>query len=201
MIKIYLFRHGETDWNVIGRIQCSTDIPLNAKGLEQAEQNAESLKDKGIEHIYSSPLQRAKKTAEILADKIGVKVEINKDLREMDGGKWEGKLKKEIIELFGKNENGELKYEIFSHTRSKGMDYGYEGGETKEQVQKRIANCIFNICKTTPYKVIGVASHGFTLRELIRTTDFEDDSGLSNCEIIEAEFDNNKIKILKRIKK
>jgi broad specificity phosphatase PhoE len=200
MIKIYLFRHGETDWNVAGRIQCGTDIPLNANGLEQAKINAELLKDKGIEHIYSSPLQRAKKTAEILADKIGVKVDVDKDLRELDGGNWEGKFKSEIIEMFGKDENGESKYEIFSHTRNGGLDYSYEGGETRKQIRNRIVNCILNICKDSPYKVIGVASHGFTLRELIRTTDFEDDSALDNCEVIEAEIDNEIIKIIRRIK-
>jgi broad specificity phosphatase PhoE len=195
MIKIYLFRHGETDFNKEGRIQCHTDIELNQTGLRQAVENADKLKNKDIEHIYSSPLKRAKKTADVLAKEINVGVEEHKGLMEMYGGELEGKFKTEIINILGKDN-----YEIFSHTRNEGMDISYPGGETKKQIRDRIVNAICEICESTPYKTIGVSSHGFVLRELIRSTDFEDDSGLDNCEIIEAEYRDGKIKVLSRIK-
>lgn len=193
--KIYLFRHGETDWNREGRIQCSKDIELNEKGLQQARQNAEFLRNMGIEHIYASPLKRAYKTGKILADLINVEIEIYDDLREMNGGRYEGMLKEEY-----KKDFGEENYELFYHTRNDGMDLSLPGGETKQQIRDRIVEVVNRICKTTPYEVIGIASHGLVLREFLRGMDFEDDSGLHNCEVIEAEFGNNRLSILRRIK-
>ena len=194
MKKLYLFRHGETDWNKDSRIQCSIDIELNEKGLEQARQNAEFLKDKGIQHIYASPLRRAYKTGEILAKLINVDIEIYDDLREMNGGRYEGMVKSDL-----KMDFGEENYEMFSHSRNEGMDLSFPDGETKRQVRNRIINAVVDIAKTTPYNIIGIASHGFVLRELLRGLDFEDDSGLKNCEVIEAEFDNGNLKIVRRI--
>lgn len=193
--KIYLFRHGETDWNKENRYQHSIDVELNETGLKQAELNANMLKNKGIQHIYSSPLKRAHKTAEILANLINVNVEIVEGLREMSGGLAEGMIKDEVIKLVGL-EN----YEKFSHSRDEAMDFGFPGGETKRQIRNRIYNTVLNICKTTPYDVIGIATHGFVLRELIRAVNFENDYGLKNCEIVEAECDNEVFKITKRVR-
>lgn len=195
MKKIYLFRHGETDWNREGRIQCSMDIELNATGLQQAKQNAEFLKDKGIQHIYSSPLKRAYKTGKILADLIDVDIEIYDDLREMNGGRYEGMLKSDY-----KKDFGEDNYEIFHHSRDGGMDLSLPEGETKREIRNRIVNAVDKIAKMTPYGTIGIASHGFVLKEFLRGLDFEDDLLLDNCETIEAEFDGKNLKVVKRIK-
>ena len=65
-MDIYLIRHGETDWNKTKRLQGVTDIPLNACGIELAEKTAEGLKNVPFDRIYTSPLIRAKKTAEII---------------------------------------------------------------------------------------------------------------------------------------
>ncbi|GMO58256.1 MAG: histidine phosphatase family protein [Rickettsiales bacterium] len=200
MKKLYLFRHGETDWNKEHRIQCQTDIPLNETGIQQAEKNAELLKDKGIQVIYSSHLDRAFKTGEILAKKINVDIIKDEGLAELNGGEWSGKKKEEIIELFGKASDGRANYDIFSHTRNDGMNLGYVGGETKQQTRDRFVNAVLNICKTSKYDIIGIASHGFVIREFIRMTDFEDDSGIENCEYVEAEYDNGEIKIIGRAK-
>ena len=194
--KLYLFRHGETDWNKEGRIQCCIDIELNENGLKQAKINAKNLKDKGIEHVYASPLKRAYKTGEILADEIGAGIEIVEDLKELIGGDCEGLTRQQIIERIG-----EENYELFAHSRQENMDFGYPNGETKREVRNRITKAIENICKTTPYNTIAIASHGFVLREFIRNTDFEDDSTPKNCEIVEAEYENDgKIKIIRRVK-
>lgn len=193
--KLYLFRHGETDWNKAGRLQYSIDTELNEIGLKQAEINAENLKNKGIEHIYSSPLKRAYKMGQVLAEKIGVGISVVDELRELRGGEAEGKTREEVYDMIG-IEN----YNKFSRTRNEALDFGLPGGETKKEVRDRAIKAIMGICETSPYSTIGVASHGFTLREFIRATDFEDDSGMSNCEMIEVEFDNGELKILKRVK-
>lgn len=194
MKKIYLFRHGETDWNVLQKMQGSKDIELNEKGIQQAKQNAEFLKDFGIEHIYSSPLKRAYITGKTLADKIGVNIEIVDDLIEANFGKYEGMEKSKIKEEFG-----EENYEKFFHSRGN-LKLSFPDGETKGEIRNRIFNAVNNICKTTTYNIIAIASHGFVLREFLRALDFEDDSGLKNCEVIEAEFKSGEIKIISRIK-
>ena len=65
---IYIVRHGETDWNVLGKLQGSKDIPLNEKGIEQAKELREILKDVKFDIVFASPLQRTLKTAEIICD-------------------------------------------------------------------------------------------------------------------------------------
>lgn len=196
MKKLFLFRHGQTDWNLEERCQYSIDTELNQTGLQQAKESGILLKDFGIQHIYSSPLKRAHKTAQIVAEVIKVNIEIVEGLREIGGGDCEGMLKTEIMNLIG-IEN----YEKFSRTRNEGIDLRLPNGESKREVRERMFNTIMEISKNTKYDTIGIASHGFVLREFIRTTDFEDDSGLNNCECIEAEFDGENIKIIRRIRK
>ncbi|WOF24473.1 histidine phosphatase family protein [Microbacterium betulae] len=72
MTVITLVRHGQTDWNLLGRVQGRTDIPLNDTGREQARAAAEALRDGGYTAIVASPLTRAKETAEIIANALGL---------------------------------------------------------------------------------------------------------------------------------
>ena len=67
-MKIYTVRHGQTEWNKKGLYQGKTDVPLNEEGKKQAMLVKEKLKDKKIDLIISSPLKRAKETAEIISD-------------------------------------------------------------------------------------------------------------------------------------
>mgnify|MGYP000626705443 CR=1 FL=1 len=69
---LYLVRHGETDWNLERRIQGSTDIPLNNTGREQARVTGRLLSSRHWDAIYSSPLSRARETAEIIASEVGL---------------------------------------------------------------------------------------------------------------------------------
>ena len=194
--KVYLFRHGETDWNKIGRLQYHTDIDLNETGILQAKMNANNLKDKGIQYIYSSPLKRAYNTGKILADLINVKIGIVDNLKEVDGGSWTGKSKEEAKEILG-----EENYNRLYHSKDELLDFRFPDGEAKLEARNRIYNCIIDICKNTPYNTIGISSHGFVLTEFTRAINYENNDSLQNCEYIEAEFDSDtqKIKILKRV--
>lgn len=89
-MDVYLIRHGETDWNTVKKLQGSTDIPLNPYGIELAEKTAEGMKDLVIDKIYSSPLIRAYKTAEIIRGDRPVDIIVEKDLQEIDFGDYEG---------------------------------------------------------------------------------------------------------------
>ncbi|MDI6942417.1 histidine phosphatase family protein [Microbacterium barkeri] len=72
MTVITLVRHGQTDWNMLGRVQGRTDIPLNDTGRAQAREAAEALRHGGYAAVVSSPLSRARETAEIIAGVLGV---------------------------------------------------------------------------------------------------------------------------------
>ena len=89
-MRLYLIRHGETEWNRQKRLQGSVDIPLNENGLAIARQTAEGLREAGMhfDRIYSSPLVRAHKTAQILCP--GQEIQTDHRLREISFGDLEG---------------------------------------------------------------------------------------------------------------
>lgn len=97
-MKIYLARHGQTDWNVQHKAQGRTDIPLNATGRAQAEELRNKIKDLEFDAVYASPLKRAAETAEIaVGDRYDI---IHHDLLlERSFGDFEGKIIKSWSEL------------------------------------------------------------------------------------------------------
>jgi probable phosphoglycerate mutase len=97
----YFLRHGQTDWNVEGRIQGHTDTPLNSTGLQQAYTAAQKLTGHPITHIVSSPLIRALKTAAITAESVRLPVHVDSRLMERTFGSIEGKLRTEVQQAHG----------------------------------------------------------------------------------------------------
>jgi len=89
-MTVYLIRHGVTDWNRAGRLQGLEDIPLNAEGLRDAAECARILKPLPVDFVASSPLLRAKMTAEILARALGVPLGVDERLIERDFGRLSG---------------------------------------------------------------------------------------------------------------
>lgn len=92
MVNIYLIRHGETDWNLAGRLQGSTDIPLNEQGKQSALKTGKYFQanDISISCIMTSPLTRAKQTAQIIADVLAIPVIEQQALTERCFGEAEG---------------------------------------------------------------------------------------------------------------
>ena len=101
-MKLIFIRHGQTDWNVQGKIQGSYDSELNDTGIKQAMNLSEKLLNLNYKFskIYSSPQKRALKTAEILSKSSNVDYISVKDLQEMNMGKWEGLSWKEVEENY-----------------------------------------------------------------------------------------------------
>ena len=89
-MKIYIVRHGETDWNVDKKCQGQTDIPLNQTGKEQAEKTRELLLNKNIDLIICSPLGRAKETANIINKDRNIDIIFDDRLKERKFGDFEG---------------------------------------------------------------------------------------------------------------
>ncbi|GAA4311231.1 histidine phosphatase family protein [Compostibacter hankyongensis] len=96
MLDVYLLRHGETPWNADGNRYCGrTDLPLTAKGIGQAQTVHEQLKHHAFDDVYSSPLQRARHTAEIVSGRAAVRNDTR--LIEAGFGAWEGKTRDQFI--------------------------------------------------------------------------------------------------------
>lgn len=165
MLKVYLIRHGETDFNREKRIQGTINTELNEKGKYQAQLLGKSLikELEKVDYIFSSPQPRAKQTAEILGEifqenHIPVShFEIVTILREISCGRWEGKLFEEI-----QREEPEL----YSEVRTK-VDVPYPGGESILDVRKRGEEFLKNyLYPLQDSETVLVVSHGTFLRTM-----------------------------------
>ena len=134
---IYLIRHGQTDWNIDKKIQGQTDIPLNENGKLQAKNISEDISKLKIDRIISSDLSRAKETANIINENIGVKIDFDKRLREVGYGDLEGTLvdtlTEETWDIFNKTPeklNGETRVEVYKRIKSFFDELKREDGNT-----------------------------------------------------------------------
>lgn len=103
--EIWLLRHGQTDWNLKGRLQGRTDIPLNRTGIVGARQAADMMSGRRFARILSSPLKRAMQTAQIVADAQGITARSDPRLIERDFGRLEGMLHSDILSREGLSGN------------------------------------------------------------------------------------------------
>ncbi len=147
---LYLVRHGETDWNKERRFQGHKDIPLNEKGICQAERLANWLKDHSFGAIYSSDLIRAVKTAEILAVPHGLEVLQRKELRERNMGDWEG-IHIEEIEAANPTWRTQIEDELWCHRF---------GIEPVQRMCQRIIHFLNKLVEKHPGNTLLVVSHG-----------------------------------------
>lgn len=136
---IYIVRHGQTNDNVIGRYS-SKNTELNEKGIEQAINIREKLKDIKFDIVISSPLKRAIKTAEIICNNKIIKDE---RISERNNGELEGKLKTEIKEKINFNDPKEKRYNI----------------ENINNFRKRINNFFQEITRNYKGKNILIVTH------------------------------------------
>jgi len=187
--KIYLFRHGETVWSEVGKIQgqvSSVPLPLTEFGENQAKNLAEELKDKGIKFILSSDLLRAKQTAEFVAETTGAKVEYDKRLRETNYGLINGKYRTETDYLFPGYSVAYENHEI-----------PFPQGEKLDQVEERMRNAIKDACKNTDDDVLAISSHGNSIKTFYSSIIGKQYKKMGNCEFIVIEYDEINDKFIK----
>jgi len=155
-MELILIRHGSTLWNEEGRIQGLTDIDLSATGRDQARQLALSLKDHPIQSIYSSPLIRARKTAQIINQYHHAPFHLAEELTEMDHGDFEGL---SVQELMTRNKDFLRKW--IADPGSVRMPHG----ESFSELQTRAWSVIEGIIAKPGHVV--VVSHNFTIASLL----------------------------------
>jgi broad specificity phosphatase PhoE len=97
LTRVYLVRHGETDWNALDRLQGTVDVPLNARGLAQAGALAGRLRDVRFDAAYCSALGRARRTAAIVLAGRGVPAVEEPALNEMSYGRWQGSTRTQLV--------------------------------------------------------------------------------------------------------
>ena len=160
MAKLYLIRHGETDYNNALRFQGQTDVLLNRKGIEQAERVAEFFRNIPLRAIYTSNLKRASATAEIIGRVKGIEPQETDALREMSFGIWENMNSKDIQKKYAK----EWKDFFASPANIK-----IPQGESMSDVQKRAYPEVQRILDEYPEGDVAFVAHGGIIRVLICT--------------------------------
>jgi probable phosphoglycerate mutase len=173
---LLLARHGETDWNLARRWQGHAESDLSDRGRAQAEALAVALRDRGITAIYSSDLRRARDTAGIVAAELGLPVQVDAALREVDVGEWSGLTTDEI----------EARYPDGAARRRSGGT-GWESGESIEAMSARIQAALVELATAHEGEAVLVVTHGGPIREVRRTAGLtaEGWQHIGNCEVDE----------------
>ena len=177
----YIFRHGETPLNAQARIQGSgMDVDLNDAGKAQALLLAQKLKPLGLEIIFSSPLKRARETAQTVAEICQCSVEVKNNLRECFYGEAEGlpiaEVKQKYANVYGNWANPDF------------WDIAYPKGETKKAALERVWKQIEEVSES-PYKTIGIAIHGGTMGSLLNYLHY-DFKRIENCAVFHLVYEN-----------
>jgi len=153
--RVLLWRHGQTDWNMVNRFQGHSDIPLNNVGRYQVKHAAEILAGMNPTAIISSDLGRAQETAQALAKLVGLSVTTHEGLRETNGGLWEGKTGKE---------NRAEDFQNFIRWIDGEDNRAGTTGEKRSEVAARAVAVINKTLAEKSDQLLIVATHGGTAR-------------------------------------
>lgn len=186
----YIFRHGETDLNKQKRWQgAGSDFDLNEAGVKQAAMLAEKLKGEGLQIIFSSPLIRAKHSADVIASVLGIETSIRDNLKECYYGQAEGRL---ISEL--NDDVPEILNNWFSPDL-KHIDDCFPGGESKREARDRVLGEL-NVLTKESFEIAGVAIHGGTMGQLLNYFEIPFDK-IPNCAVFKLSYENEKWQVEK----
>lgn len=157
-MDLYLIRHGRTAWNREEVFRGRTDVPLDEVGRKEAYLLARRLKDEGLSALYSSPLSRAKETAEIIAAELGLRVQLAPQLIDLGFGLWEGLSVQEVKARFGR---------LYSLWLEEPHRLRFPEGEDLEAVRRRVVEFVEALKEQHPGERVAVVSHRVVLKVLI----------------------------------
>ena len=174
-------RHGETDWNRDNRFQGHADPPLNDAGRAQASALAANLAGMALAAAYTSPLRRARETAEVLGAALGLTPVDDSSLMEIDVGSWSGLIRTEIEERFPAG-----------FARWLEGRHGWDDGETNDDLGARVVAGLLEIGARHPDAAVLAVTHGGPIRSALAAADripFDGAHGsihgIGNCTVVE----------------
>lgn len=178
--KLIIIRHGESEWNALGKWTGHTDVHLSKKGFEEAAMMGDCLKDIRFDYAYISQQMRTKETIEGVLDASGqydVPYEINANINERDYGDYTGKNKWEM-----KIQVGE---EQFQRIR-RGWDEPVPNGETLKMVYKRALSAYRNdiLPRLNKGENVLIVAHGNSIRALVKYIESIADEDIGTVEMI-----------------
>jgi broad specificity phosphatase PhoE len=147
---ILMARHGETPYNAERRFQGQGDVPLNARGIEQARELAQLAKQEPLAALYASPILRARQTAEIVAEAIGLEPIFDARFAETDVGEWQDRLFDDVA-----CEHPE-QWEAWQ----RGGSWRFPGGESLEEQQARVVDGLVDITQRGELPALVVCHRG-----------------------------------------
>jgi probable phosphoglycerate mutase len=157
--RVLAIRHGETDWNVDGRIQGQLGVALNAMGRWQVHRLALAVADEGIDAVYASDLLRAYETAQAVARGASRAIVTDTGLRERGFGSFEGLRYTEISQRWP---------EESQRWRRRDPEFGAPGGETLREFYARSVATVTALAAQHPGQTIAIVSHGGVMDCLYR---------------------------------
>ncbi|SHK29835.1 phosphoserine phosphatase PspA [Thermocrinis minervae] len=155
MVRLYIVRHAESEWNPICRYQGLLDPDLSPRGEKQAELLGKEFSHINIDAIYSSPLRRTLKTAKAIAKNHNIEVIEDKRIIEIDHGLWSGLLQEEVKERFG---------EDFKLWLEEPHKVKFPEGESLEDVRQRVESFLEDVKRKHWDQSIVVVSHTVPIR-------------------------------------
>ncbi len=181
-MTIFLARHGETEWNRIGRWQGRTDIPLSDVGRAQALGLADRLRGRGITEIHASDLSRARETAEIVGAALGVtRLSLDPRLRERGFGRFEGLTRAECAER-----HAEAWRRYLADRRDTPSD-----AEPQDEVVARVVAGLTAVAESAdPAGHVLVVSHGAAIRSFIHSITGSAPPPLANTALFLVSYEN-----------
>ncbi len=156
MPTLYLIRHGETEWNRIGRLQGQADVPLSDRGRRQAEALRPRLAALGIAGLYASDLSRARETAEVILPDLPPQFDTR--LREIDVGDLAGT---------SRGDWGQVDPDWLESWRRDRQNTAFPGGESSAAMQQRTLACLAEIISRHPGEKIAVVTHGGPMKAVV----------------------------------
>lgn len=157
-MKLYVTRHGQTQWNTERRMQGHKDSPLTQNGIDNASLLGKHLKDVRFDCVYSSPLRRAMHTAELIVGDRPLEIIPTPELKEMSFGIWEGQYSEELYQIYPEQYDN-----FWNHPE---CYEPIEGGESFEQFKNRVNGWLNEITLDKPGENILVVTHTCVIKEL-----------------------------------
>ena len=180
--RIVFIRPGETDWNKLGRWQGWVNTPLNDLGKMQARALANFVRNIGMGELYTSDLQRAQQTAELLGNQLGFAPIADERLRERNIGLWQGLTLAEMRAWYADEYAAMLK-DVDS--------YRVPGGESRDDVRVRVQAALNDILQQCSCETVGILSHTTAIKVILADL-------IPGYDPLDVDLDNTSVTTIRR---